>query len=87
MRHVADFPQIQLGLHMLEMMLHQPRSLFDIASGDSLNDFIVFGCVAVGSFISGSLLATYDWSTVLWVSFVPLAFAIAVLGGISRTKL
>ena len=73
-----------VGASSLVLECHRPEEKTRV---QSLNDFIVFGCVAVGSFISGSLLATYDWSTVLWVSFVPLAFAIAVLGGISRTKL
>jgi MFS family permease len=45
----------------------------------SLNDFIVFGTMAVGSFASGSLLAAYDWATVLQVSFVPVALALAIL--------
>lgn len=38
----------------------------------SLNDFIVFGLMAVGSFSSGWILSVYGWDTVLWVSFVPL---------------
>jgi len=42
-------------------------------------NFIVFGLMAVGSFASGGLLSTYGWTTVLWVSFVPLALAVLVL--------
>jgi predicted MFS family arabinose efflux permease len=45
----------------------------------SLNDFLVFGTMAVGSFSSGGLLTAYGWDTVLWVSFVPLAVAVAAL--------
>nr|WP_010133372.1 MFS transporter [Microbulbifer agarilyticus] len=48
----------------------------------SLNDFIVFGLMALGSFASGGLLSTYGWNAVLWVSFAPLlitVFALAVL--------
>ena len=45
----------------------------------SLNDFIVFGTMAVGSFASGGLLTTYGWNMVLWVSFFPLAMAVAAL--------
>lgn len=45
----------------------------------SFNDFIIFGIMAVGSFASGGLLATYGWDTVLWVSFAPLALAVAAL--------
>jgi len=73
-----------VGASSLVLECHRPEEKTRV---QSLNDFIVFGCVAVGSLISGSLLAIYDWSTVLWVSFVPLALAIAVLVGISRTEL
>ncbi len=45
----------------------------------SLNDFAVFGTMAVGSFSSGGLLAHYGWEVVLWVSFGPLALAVAAL--------
>ena len=38
----------------------------------SLNDFIVFGLMALGSFASGGILGIYGWNTVLWVSLVPL---------------
>lgn len=38
----------------------------------SLNDFIIFGLMAVGSLLSGGILNTFGWQTVLWVSFVPL---------------
>ena len=39
----------------------------------SLNDFIVFGVMAVGSFLSGGSLSAFGWNTVLWASLVPLA--------------
>ncbi len=45
----------------------------------SFNDFIVFGMVAFGSLLSGSVLTAYGWSTVLWLSFVPLALASIIL--------
>ena len=31
----------------------------------SFNDFIVFGMMAVGSFLSGGLLTSYGWNVVL----------------------
>lgn len=43
----------------------------------SLNDFIVFGLMAIGSFLSGAILGVYGWDTVLWVSFMPLILATA----------
>lgn len=45
----------------------------------ALNDFIVFGTMAVGSFASGGLLTAHGWDTVLWVSFAPLILAVAAL--------
>jgi MFS family permease len=47
----------------------------------SLNDFIVFGTMAFGSFLSGDLLATHGWNTVLGLSLVPLALAVIALPG------
>ncbi|MBB5212996.1 MFS transporter [Microbulbifer hydrolyticus] len=45
----------------------------------SLNDFIVFGLMALGSFVSGGILSVYGWNTVLWVSFPPLAITVIAL--------
>ncbi|CAM5197682.1 hypothetical protein OURE66S_04554 [Oligella ureolytica] len=45
----------------------------------SFNDFIVFGTMAIGSFVSGSLLTYYNWGTVLWVSFAPLVLAVGAV--------
>jgi len=42
----------------------------------SFNDFIIFGFTAVGSLISGGVLAAYGWNIVLWLSFIPLLIAI-----------
>ena len=53
----------------------------------AFNDFLVFGTMAVGSFSSGSLLTTYGWDTVLWVSFFPLAVAIAALAATASSRL
>ena len=53
----------------------------------SLNDFIVFGMMAVGSFSSGGLLSAYGWNTVLWVSFAPLAIsALALAAAMARNN-
>lgn len=45
----------------------------------SVNDFIVFGLMALGSFASGGILSAFGWNTVLWVSFVPLAITVVAL--------
>ena len=52
----------------------------------SLNDFLVFGTMAVGSFSSGGLLTAYGWDTVLWVSFRPLLFAAGALAWKAQTQ-
>ncbi|WP_285129570.1 MFS transporter [Leclercia adecarboxylata] len=45
----------------------------------SLNDFVVFGVMILGSFSSGVLLNLYGWNAVLWGSLVPLALALLVM--------
>ncbi len=66
-----------LGASALVLECHRPEERTRV---QSLNDFIVFGTMALGSFASGGLLTAYGWDTVLWVSFVPLAVAVAALG-------
>jgi predicted MFS family arabinose efflux permease len=65
-----------VGASALVLQCHRPEERTRV---QSLNDFMVFGTMALGSFSSGSLLTAYGWNTVLWVSFVPLAVAIAAL--------
>ncbi len=65
-----------LGASALVLECHYPEERTRV---QSLNDFIVFGTMAIGSFASGGVLATYGWGTVLLVSFVPLTVAIVAL--------
>lgn len=65
-----------LGASSLVLESQQPEEKIPV---QSLNDFIVFGFMALGSFSSGWLLSTYGWNTVLWISFVPLVIAILAL--------
>lgn len=65
-----------LGASALVLECHTPQEKTRV---QSLNDFIVFGLMAIGSFSSGGLLSAYGWDTVLWVSFVPLGLAIVAL--------
>ena len=67
-----------IGASALVLECHRPEEKTRV---QSLNDFIVFGTMAVGSFASGGLLAAYDWDMVLWVSFVPLVLAVLALMG------
>jgi predicted MFS family arabinose efflux permease len=72
-----------VGASSLVLECHWPEERTRV---QSLNDFIVFGTMALGSFASGGLLTAYGWNTVLWVSFAPLALAVAALlaGAASR---
>ncbi|MFV0600718.1 MAG: MFS transporter [Brachymonas sp.] len=63
-----------LGASALVLECHRPEEKTRV---QSVNDFVVFGVMAVGSFLSGGLLSTYGWHTVLWASFVPLVLAFA----------
>lgn len=65
-----------VGASALVLECHRPEERTRV---QSLNDFLVFGTMAVGSWASGGLLAAYDWNTVLWVSCVPLAMALLAL--------
>lgn len=74
-----------VGASALVLDCHRPEERTRV---QSFNDFIVFGTVAFGSFLSGGLLTAYGWNTVLWLSFVPLAVAVVALarsqGGCGR---
>ncbi len=52
----------------------------------SLNDFIIFGMMAIGTFASGSLLSDYGWRTVLWFSLAPLFVAAVALVPVAATR-
>ncbi len=65
-----------LGASALVLECHRPEEKTRV---QSVNDFVVFGVMAVGSFLSGGLLSAYGWHTVLWASFVPLVLALAAL--------
>lgn len=65
-----------LGASALVLESHYPEERTRV---QSLNDFVVFGMMVVGSFSSGGLLTEYGWNTVIWVSFVPLTVAFAAL--------
>lgn len=65
-----------VGASALVLACHRPEERTRV---QSFNDFIVFGTVAFGSFLSGGLLTAYGWNTVLWLSFVPLVVAVVAL--------
>lgn len=65
-----------VGASALVLECHRPEERTRV---QSLNDFVVFGTMVIGSFASGGLLTTYGWSTVCWVTFPPLVLALAAL--------
>jgi MFS family permease len=79
-----------LGASALVLECHRPEERTRV---QAFNDFAVFGCVALGSFSSGGLLAGYGWDAVLRISFAPLLVAAAALawsalrqGGAARPR-
>ncbi|KGM31129.1 MFS transporter [Inquilinus limosus] len=71
-----------VGASAMVLDCHAPE---EKAKVQSLNDFVVFGTMAFGSFLSGGLLTSYGWNTVLWLSFAPLALAVVAVAAALRT--
>ena len=65
-----------VGASALVLECHRPEERIRV---QTLNDFLVFGTMAAGSFSSGALLTAYGWDTVLWASLGPLILAMAAL--------
>jgi len=65
-----------LGASALVLECHKPEEKNRV---QSLNDFIIFGLMAIGSLLSGGILSVFGWQTVLWVSFIPLIPAVFIL--------
>lgn len=72
-----------VGASTVVLECHRPEERTRV---QSFNDFVVFGTMMVGSFSSGGLLTTYGWDTVLWVSFIPLALAVAALASTALAR-
>lgn len=52
----------------------------------SVNDFLVFGSVALGSFLSGDILMRYGWEVVCALALPPVAAALAALFAFRRRE-
>ena len=70
-----------VGASAMVLESHRPE---EKARVQALNDFIVFGTMAVGSFSSGGLLTSHGWQVVLWVSFAPLVLGVIALSLAAR---
>lgn len=65
-----------LGASALVLKCHAPE---DGPRVQSINDFVVFGAMAIGSFASGGLLAAYGWQWVTGLMLPPVALAVLAL--------
>jgi MFS family permease len=65
-----------VGASAMVLQCHRPE---ERARVQSFNDFLVFGTMAFGSFLSGGLLASFGWNVILTLSFGPVALAAAAL--------
>jgi MFS family permease len=65
-----------LGASALVLDCHRPEERTRV---QSLNDFLLFGTMALGSFASGGLLTAYGWDGILYISFLPIALATGTL--------
>lgn len=70
-----------LGASALVLECHRPEEKTRV---QSLNDFLVFGLMALGSFSSGGLLSAYGWNTVLRIGMALLAIAFITLAAARR---
>jgi MFS family permease len=52
----------------------------------AFNDFLVFGTMTIGSFLSGQLLADFGWSVVNLVVYPPIAIGLAALAFAARMR-
>lgn len=65
-----------LGASAMVLKSHAPEEGPKV---QSINDFVVFGTMAVGSFVSGTLLNEYGWGVVAALVLAPVALAMASL--------
>ncbi|MFC3116167.1 MFS transporter [Cellvibrio fontiphilus] len=72
-----------LGASAWVLECHRPEEKNRV---QSLNDFLIFGVMALGSFLSGGILGAYGWSTVLWISFIPLSITLLALALAKKQK-
>jgi predicted MFS family arabinose efflux permease len=72
-----------IGASALVLETHLPQEKNKV---QAFNDFCVFGMMAIGSFSSGQLLASYGWNAVNLVVYPPVLLGLVVLGLVSWAK-
>jgi len=65
-----------IGATTMVTQCHRPNERNKV---QAFNDFLVFGSMAIGSFSSGALLASFGWATVNEVVFPVVLAAVALL--------
>ena len=66
-----------IGATTLVTQTHRPEERTRV---QSFNDFLVFGSMAVGSFASGKVLASFGWAAVNEIVFPVVIMAALLLG-------
>ena len=72
-----------LGASAMVLQCHTPQEGPRV---QSINDFVVFGTMVIGSFASCSLLSAYGWSTVAALTLPPVVVAAAALLWLGRAR-
>ena len=65
-----------VGASAMVVETHRPEERNKM---QAFNDFVVFGTMAAGSFLSGQVLAKYGWAAINTIVFPPVALAAAAL--------
>jgi len=65
-----------IGASALVLETHWPQERNKV---QAFNDFLVFGTMAIGSFVSGQLLADFGWSVVNLVVYPPVLLGLGAL--------
>ncbi len=72
-----------IGASALVLETHRPAERNKV---QAFNDFLVFGAMAIGSFASGQVLASFGWKAVNMVVYPPVALGLVVLALTSFAK-
>lgn len=75
-----------VGASAMVLETHRPEERNKL---QSFNDFVVFGAMACGSFLSGHVLTLYGWRTINLIVFPPVLVALAALAvlALGQTRL
>lgn len=65
-----------VGASNMILETHSPEEKTRV---QSLNDFLIFGAMAIGSFLSGHVLVAYGWGMINKIVLVPSALALVLL--------